>query len=89
MSFQLQSTGSFTLTCVSTGGPATNVTWTKDSVTITEITHTEVKDQIDGISINRLDVKGRLEREGVYRCFISNPVSNVTSLQLNVTGIYI
>ena len=26
----------FTLTCISTGGPATTVTWTRDSVTITE-----------------------------------------------------
>ena len=26
----------FTLTCTSTGGPATTVTWTRDSVTVTE-----------------------------------------------------
>ena len=26
----------FTLTCISTGGPATIVTWTRDSVTVTE-----------------------------------------------------
>ena len=25
-----------TLTCISTGGPATTVTWTRDSVTITD-----------------------------------------------------
>ena len=28
----------FTLTCISTGGPATTVTWTRDSVTVTEET---------------------------------------------------
>ena len=26
----------FTLTCISTGGPATTVTWTRDSTTVTE-----------------------------------------------------
>ncbi|CAI8015210.1 hypothetical protein GBAR_LOCUS9453, partial [Geodia barretti] len=25
----------FTLTCISTGGPATNVTWTRDNINIT------------------------------------------------------
>ena len=30
----------FTLTCISTGGPATTVTWTRDSVTVTEGTET-------------------------------------------------
>ena len=30
----------FTLTCISTGGPATNVTWTTDSDTVTEGTET-------------------------------------------------
>ena len=30
----------FTLTCISTGGPATNVTWTRDSDTVTEGTET-------------------------------------------------
>ena len=34
----------FTLTCISTGGPATTVTWTKDSVTVTEGTQTVLND---------------------------------------------
>ena len=34
------STPQFILTCISTGGPATTVTWTRDSVTITEGTET-------------------------------------------------
>ena len=29
-----------TLTCISTGGPATTVTWIRDSTTLTEGTHT-------------------------------------------------
>ena len=35
----------FTLTCISTGGPATTVTWTKDSVTVTEGTKTVLDNQ--------------------------------------------
>ena len=30
----------FDLTCISTGGPATTVTWTRDSVAVTEGTNT-------------------------------------------------
>ena len=33
-----------TLTCVSTGGPATTVTWTRDSTTVTEGTETVLDD---------------------------------------------
>ena len=32
-SSDLNGTAHFTLTCISTGGPATNVTWTRDSPT--------------------------------------------------------
>ena len=36
----------FTLTCVSAGGPATTVTWTRDSVTVTEGTETVLDDPV-------------------------------------------
>ena len=35
-----------TLTCISTGGPATTVTWTRDSVTITEGNVTVLNDLV-------------------------------------------
>ena len=35
-----------TLTCISTGGPATTVTWTRNSVTITEGTETVLNSQV-------------------------------------------
>ena len=34
----------FILTCISTSGPATTVTWTRDSVTVTEGTETVLND---------------------------------------------
>ena len=42
--FHLDSLNQFTLTCISTGGPATTVTWTRDSVTVTEGTQTVLND---------------------------------------------
>ena len=33
-----------TLTCISTGGPATTVTWTRDSTTVTEGSETVLDD---------------------------------------------
>ena len=36
----------FTLTCISTGGPATTVTWTRDSDTVTEGTETVLDDPV-------------------------------------------
>ena len=35
-----------TLTCISTGGPATTVTWTRDSTTVTEGTETVLDDPV-------------------------------------------
>ena len=34
----------FTLTCISTGGPVTTVTWTRDSDTVTEGAETVLDD---------------------------------------------
>ena len=36
----------FTLYCISTGGPATTVTWTRDSVTVTEGTKTVLDEPV-------------------------------------------
>ena len=36
----------FTLTCICTGGPATTVTWTRDSTTVTEGTETVLNDPV-------------------------------------------
>ena len=36
----------FTLTCISTGGPATTVTWTRDSTTLTRGTKTVLNDLV-------------------------------------------
>ena len=74
---------SFTLTCISTGGPATTVTWTRDSTTVTEGTETV----LDNGSLSQLShtllVTDRMA--GLYMCKIANDVSYI-SAQLTVQG---
>ena len=88
MTFSLNSTNQFTLTCISTGGPATTVTWTRDSTTLTEgndnLIDTVVHNKTTGRSIHTLLVTGRVE--GVYRCSVNNSVSTGNSSQLIVEG---
>ena len=74
----------FTLTCISTGGPATNVTWTRDSVTVTEGTQTVLNDPETAQYTHTLTITGR--QQGMYKCSVTNAVSRNTSKVLNVQG---
>ena len=85
MTFNPVSFDQFTLTCNSTGGPATTVTWTRNSITIIKGKFvTVVTDTETATSVHSLTVTGRLE--GLYTCSVSNPVSNISSTELQVTG---
>ena len=78
----------FTLTCISTGGPATTVTWTRDSVTVTEGTRTVLDNRVTSQYTHTLTVTGKLE--GLYTCTVANnrPSNNEASAQLTVQGIH-
>ena len=71
----------FTLTCISTGGPATTVTWTRDSTTVTEGTETVLDDPVTAQYTHTLTVTGRLP--GLYNCTVENnkPSSDSATLQ--------
>ena len=60
--------GQMTLTCISTGGPATTVTWTTDSITITEGTETVLDDPVNAQYTHTLTVT----TGGEYTCTVSN-----------------
>ena len=60
----------FNLTCISTGGPATTVTWTKDSDTITEGTETVLDDRVTAQYNYTLTVTENFG--GVYTCTVAN-----------------
>ena len=76
------STPQFTFTCISTGGPATTVTWTRDSVTITAVTETTLDNNITAQYTHTLTVTGRLG--GLYTCTVAN---NETSIDTNSSPI--
>ena len=83
MVFHLDSPNQFTLTCNSTGGPATTVTWTRDSVTVTEGTQTVLNDPETAQYTHTLTETER--QEGIYKCSVANAISN-KSKELTVRG---
>ena len=73
----------FTLTCNSTGGPATTVTWTRDNVIITEGTETVLNDPVTPQYTHTLTVT----KEGGYTCIVANNKPSIASAIIIVTGI--
>ena len=74
----------FTLTCTSTGGPATTVTWNRDNDTIIEGTETVLDDRVTAQYTHTLTVTGRLG--GLYTCTVANDKPSIDSacLVLNI-----
>ena len=77
----------FTLTCISTGGPATTVTWTRDSTTVTEGNETVLVDTTTAEYIHTLAVSGRMP--GVYNCTVKNMKPSSDSRRFSMRGIII
>jgi len=73
----------FTFTCTSTGGPATIVTWTRDSETLSGGI-TVLNDPVTAQYTHTLTVTERLR--GQYRCTVSNSISSSNSPILSVQG---
>ena len=88
MSFTLDSdlngeSPQFTLTCTSTGGPATTVTWTRDSERVSG-GMTVLDDPVTAQYTHTLTVTGRLG--GQYQCTVANNKPSQNSAQLTVAG---
>ena len=73
----------FTLTCVSTGGPATTVTWTRDSEPVSG-GMTALDDPVTAQYTHTLTVTGRLG--GLYQCTVSNNKPSQAMVGLMVQG---
>ena len=92
--FQLTSelnatTPTFILTCTSTSGPATTVSWTVNNSAVTEDTGHNITSQVltDAETANynhTLTVTGRLV--GEYQCTVSNNKPSSSSRTLAVVG---
>ena len=75
LQFSLQTTPTadppvFTLTCVSTGGPATTVNWTRDGGPVAGVTSQTVTNMMAATYNNTLTVTGR--EPGNYSCSVAN-----------------
>ena len=73
----------FTLTCISTGGPATTVTWTRDSITVTEGTETVLNNAMTAQYTHTLNVTAT----GDYRCTVANTAFS-SSATITVEGTF-
>ena len=74
-----------TLTCISTGGPAATVSWTRDSTTvITEGTETVLNDAVTAHYTHTLNVT----TAGVYTCTVANNKPSSASANSSVTGMH-
>ena len=75
-----------TLTCISTSGPATTVSWTRDNVNITgEQNETVLNDPETARYTHTLNVT----TAGEYTCTVANDKpSSATSNSITVTGVY-
>ena len=91
MQFQLTSepnvlTPTFTLTCTSTGGPATTVSWTVNNSAVTEDSAHHITTRITNTTTatytHTLTVTGRLV--GEYECNVSNNKPSSSSRMLVV-----
>ena len=79
----------FTLTCTSTGGPATTVSWTVNNSAVIEnrnhhITSQILTDPLTATYNHTLAVTGRLV--GEYECTVSNNKPSSSSGMLAVVG---
>ena len=72
----------YILTCISTGGPATTVTWTRDSTTVTEGNKTVLNDPVTAQYTHTLTVTGRLPY-GLYTCIVANTKPSHDSASLS------
>ena len=85
-------TSQFTLTCISTGGPATTVTWTRDSKIILDADDffsltTELNDAVTAQYTHTLTGTGRLG--GLYTCTVANDKPSESMIDLFIYGTYI
>ena len=79
----------FTITCISTGGPATTVTWTRDSDTVTEGIETVLDGRVTAQYTHTLTVNETSSFNGTYSCTISNRKSSFyASKEITATVIH-
>ena len=69
-----------TLTCISTGGPATTVTWTRDSTTVTEGNGSLLNNAVTAQYTHTLNVTTL----GEYKCTVANSKPSTASASIKL-----
>ena len=87
MSITYNNSPQFTLTCISTGGPATTVTWTRDSGDAVGVTNTVLDNRETARYTHTLTVTERLG--GLYTCNVANNKPSTASATITVQGIHV
>ena len=77
----------FTLTCISTGGPATTVTWTRDSEEAPGQRRSVLDNATTAQYTHILTVTGRLG--GLYTCTVSNSIPSKDTANQTLEGKHI
>ena len=75
-----------TLTCISTGGPATTVIWTRDSFMVTEGAQTVLDDPVTAQYTHTLNVTEAGRQGGLYTCTVANNKPSTASASATVHG---
>ena len=75
-----------TLTCISTGGPATTITWTRDSIVVTEGAQTVLDDPLNAVYTHTLTVTEAGRQGGLYTCTVANNKPSSDSANTTVYG---
>ena len=73
----------FTLTCTSTGGPATTITWNRDSETVSG-GMTVLDNAVTAQYTHTLTVTGRVG--GLYQCNVTNTKPSKAAVNFTVQG---
>ena len=73
----------FTLTCISTGGPATTVTWTRNSELVTQKAKTVL---VDNSIVRYIHSLNNITIGGEYSCSVANSKPSTATASLTVKG---
>ena len=79
-------TDQLTLTCISTGGPAATVTWTRGFTIITERRTTVLSDMVTATYNHTLTLTER--HGGIYTCSVSNGKPSTASADITLVGMF-
>ena len=79
--------GLFILTCISTGGPATTITWTRDFATITEGNETVLDDSVTATYTHTLTLAVEFDSVlGLYTCTVANSKPSKATASITLEG---